>query len=58
MEITLDCKVCGQAFIWSDGEQQFYKDRNLQPPRRCPGCRRVKREEKSREVKSGELLQS
>ena len=39
----LTCKICGVEFNWSVGEQQFYRDRELQEPKRCPECR-VKRE--------------
>ncbi len=39
----LTCKICGIEFTWRIGEQQFYRDRRLQEPRRCPECR-VKRE--------------
>lgn len=40
-EIT--CKICGSNFIFSIGEQRFYRDRQLAEPRRCPQCRRQKR---------------
>lgn len=37
---TLTCRECGGAFIWTAGEQQFYKDRELiNIPGRCPKCR-------------------
>ncbi|MFC1955021.1 zinc-ribbon domain containing protein [Chloroflexota bacterium] len=41
----LTCKICGDSFTFTTGEQEFYKDRGLAEPRRCPVCRRVKREE-------------
>ena len=41
----LTCKICGYSFAFAGGEQAFYKDRGLAEPRRCPACRRVKREE-------------
>ncbi len=31
--------ACGRRFSWSVGEQRFYRERGLQAPRRCPGCR-------------------
>ena len=35
----LKCKICGNEFEWSADEQQFYADRNLVEPKRCPDCR-------------------
>jgi len=41
----LVCIDCGQDFVFTEGEQQFFRDRVLAPPKRCPGCRVAKREE-------------
>lgn len=39
------CIDCGQDFIWSGGEQLFYRDKGLQnPPKRCKGCKQAKNE--------------
>ena len=44
------CKICGSEFEFTQGEQTFYKDRGLDPPKRCPECRvKKRREEKRRE---------
>jgi len=43
--MILTCKVCGVKFEFSEGEQAFYKDRALDPPKRCPECRAKKRRE-------------
>ncbi|MDO8463730.1 MAG: zinc-ribbon domain containing protein [Gallionella sp.] len=41
---TLTCKDCGQEFIWTAGEQEFYASRGLQnPPGRCPTDRAARR---------------
>ncbi|PDW01708.1 DUF1294 domain-containing protein [Candidatus Viridilinea mediisalina] len=40
----LVCKECGQVFTWAVGEQAFYRERGLQPPRRCVGCRAQRRQ--------------
>ncbi|MEK7863439.1 MAG: zinc-ribbon domain containing protein [Chloroflexota bacterium] len=41
---TLTCRDCGQEFIWTAGEQEFYASRGLQnPPSRCPSCRAARR---------------
>ena len=37
---TLVCKDCGQEFIWTAGEQEFYASRGLQnAPTRCANDR-------------------
>ena len=37
---TLTCRDCGEAFIFSSGEQTFFASKGLQnDPQRCPSCR-------------------
>ena len=37
---TLVCKECGQEFVFSVGEQEFYAERGFQnEPQRCKACR-------------------
>lgn len=45
----LVCRDCGNAFVWSAGEQEFYLARGLaHEPGRCPDCRsRVKAERRA-----------
>jgi len=43
-DLTLVCKDCGSAFIFTAGEQQFFADRFLSPPLRCPDCRQARRQ--------------
>lgn len=38
--IKRNCKQCGQEFILNDSEIKFYKDKNLELPKRCSGCRK------------------
>jgi CxxC-x17-CxxC domain-containing protein len=35
----MTCADCGQEFMFSASEQQFYTDRGFSDPRRCPTCR-------------------
>ena len=36
---VLVCKECGDKFIWTAGEQQFFRDKGLQNiPKRCKPC--------------------
>ncbi len=39
----ISCADCGRRFVWSAGEQQFFRERGLQAPRRCRDCRATKR---------------
>lgn len=37
---TLSCRDCGQAFIFTSGEQEFHASKGFQnEPSRCPDCR-------------------
>jgi len=37
---TLVCKECGQEFVFTAGEQEFYAERGFQnEPQRCKACR-------------------
>ena len=36
---TLTCADCGQQFVFSASEQDFYAQRNFSEPRRCASCR-------------------
>ncbi len=41
---NLTCRECGQEFVWTAGEQEFYASRGLvHPPSRCPACRQARK---------------
>lgn len=41
---TLVCKECGKQFVWTAGEQEFYKQKGFDnPPFRCADCRQAKK---------------
>ena len=45
---TLTCRECGQEFVFTAGEQEFYLSRNLMnEPGRCPECRAARRRERN-----------
>lgn len=51
---TLQCRECGQEFIFSAGEQEFYQQKGLlNEPGRCPDCRARRRAQMAAE-RSGE----
>lgn len=40
---TIKCIDCGEEFIFNVGEQNFYRDKKLAPPKRCWNCRKIKK---------------
>ena len=41
---TLTCRDCGQEFVWTAGEQEYYAQKGFaNEPRRCPDCRRARK---------------
>jgi len=45
---TLTCRDCGQNFVWTSGEQEFYASRGLaNEPGRCPDCRAARRSQQA-----------
>ena len=42
---TLTCRECGSQFVFTAGEQEFYRSRGLlNEPGRCPTCRSNRRQ--------------
>ena len=42
---TLTCKDCGSEFVFTEGEQAFYKEKGFEnEPQRCPRCRKAKKQ--------------
>jgi len=42
-DLAIKCIDCSQQFIWTAGEQTFFRDKQLQnPPKRCKGCKKAK----------------
>ncbi|SFC89467.1 zinc-ribbon domain-containing protein [Clostridium uliginosum] len=45
---TLVCKDCGNEFIFTVGEQEFYKEKGFDnEPVRCPDCRRARKQQRN-----------
>lgn len=40
----LTCVDCGREFLFTAGERAFYFSKRLSEPKRCPECRRLRRE--------------
>lgn len=53
-DMELVCRSCGQTFIFTAGEQEFYADKGfLNEPTRCPKCR-VRRDNAGRRPRRDE----
>lgn len=39
----ITCIDCGVEFEFEVGEQEYFKDRGLSKPKRCPACRKARR---------------
>ena len=43
---TLSCKDCNATFIFTESEQDFYREKGFQnEPQRCPDCRAAKKQQ-------------
>ncbi|HOJ77399.1 MAG TPA: zinc-ribbon domain containing protein [Bacillota bacterium] len=44
---TLTCKDCGQEFVFSASEQEFYASKGFEnEPGRCPECRAARKQQR------------
>jgi CxxC-x17-CxxC domain-containing protein len=51
---TLTCRECGQQFVFTQGEQDFYAQRGYtNEPGRCPDCRAARKAQRSSEGGGG-----
>ncbi|NMA66610.1 MAG: cytochrome C551 [Clostridiaceae bacterium] len=42
---VINCKDCGNDFVFTEGEQEFYKEKGFEnEPQRCPECRRARKQ--------------
>jgi CxxC-x17-CxxC domain-containing protein len=42
-DIEITCAECGNAFPFTEREQEYYQERNLTHPKRCKPCRDARR---------------
>jgi CxxC-x17-CxxC domain-containing protein len=44
-DLLIECIDCQQEFVWTIGEQTFFRDKGLlNPPKRCKRCKQAKNE--------------
>jgi CxxC-x17-CxxC domain-containing protein len=42
-DLSINCIDCGKQFVWTIGEQTFFRDKDLRnPPKRCKECKQAK----------------
>ena len=47
MDKTLKCRDCGQDFVFTAGEQEFYAEKGfVNEPQRCKTCRNLRKQAK------------
>ncbi|HEY9283069.1 MAG TPA: zinc-ribbon domain containing protein [Pyrinomonadaceae bacterium] len=40
-DVLLKCGDCGKDFPWTGREQEFFRERDFPPPKRCKECRQA-----------------
>ncbi|MPW25076.1 cytochrome C551 [Alkalibaculum sp. M08DMB] len=46
---NLVCKDCDSQFVFTEGEQEFFKEKGFESePERCPACRKSRKEKRSK----------
>jgi CxxC-x17-CxxC domain-containing protein len=44
---TLRCRDCNNEFVFTEGEQAFYKEKGFEnEPQRCPDCRAANKQQR------------
>jgi len=53
---TLTCKECGQDFVFTASEQEFYASKGFEnEPGRCPNCRAAKKQQRGGDRRERQL---
>lgn len=50
--ISIKCKACGKVFVMGRREVRWYSNMGYPLPKRCPECRKKRKEAKEREKKT------
>ncbi len=50
---SLTCQDCGQSFTFSAGDQEFFAQKGFSEPKRCPDCRRARKNERDGDGRGG-----
>ncbi|MFH1727057.1 MAG: zinc-ribbon domain containing protein [Pseudomonadota bacterium] len=44
---VLTCISCNKDFSYTDAEQKYYKEKEYEEPKRCPSCRKRRKQSKN-----------
>ena len=44
MDKEIVCVGCRETFVFTEGEQEFFRDKGYTEPKRCQPCRRAKKQ--------------
>ncbi len=44
---TVTCEKCGQEFVFTAGEQEFYTEKGFSEPKKCKPCRDAAKQERN-----------
>lgn len=42
-DIVITCRDCGNSFVFSPSEQEFFRSKGFSNPTRCPNCRQARK---------------
>lgn len=51
-DLNVKCIDCGSDFTITDGDQEFFKSKDLHLPKRCVPCRRKRKESRENDIVS------
>lgn len=49
---TIECKDCKATFTMTEEEMKWYKDHDFELPKRCPDCRKKRKQERKTKKES------
>jgi hypothetical protein len=49
---TRVCTDCGHSYVWRERDQRFAATQGWLPPKRCPPCRELRKQQQSRALAS------
>ena len=44
---TLVCNDCQKEYVFTEREQEFYAEKGFEEPKRCPDCRKARKQQKN-----------
>ena len=51
-DVLIQCSSCEVVFLFGGGERRYFKEQELEEPKRCSPCRRARKEGRQYEIQS------